>query len=175
MVKVPSPPPVSPIGRDGVSVDDIRRALNEVMDPEIPVVSMVEMGMVRAVEIADGIVIVSITPTFAGCPALDMMREAIREKLSGMGIDKVEVKIVLTPPWSSDWITDEARAKLKTFGLAPPPVHGGNVTLFFQEQVACPFCDSTNTRLTNSFGPTLCRAIYVCRNCRQPFEQFKAL
>lgn len=158
-----------------MSVDDIRRELNEVMDPEIPVVSIVEMGVVRAVEIADGSVCVTITPTFAGCPALDAMREGIREKLSGMGLDNVKVKTVLTPPWSSDWITQEARAKLKAFGVAPPPVHGGNVTLFFPEQVTCPFCNSGNTRLANSFGPTLCRAIYMCRNCHQPFEQFKAL
>ena len=158
-----------------LGLDEIWQALDEVMDPEIPVVSMVEMGIVRAVEIVDSTVVVSITPTFAGCPALDAMRSAIYERLRALGVERVEVKMVLTPPWSSDWITDSARAKLKQFGLAPPPVHGGNVTLFFPQEVACPYCGSNNTRMTNSFGPTLCRAIYVCRSCQQPFEQFKAL
>jgi ring-1,2-phenylacetyl-CoA epoxidase subunit PaaD len=154
---------------------EIWRALDEVMDPEIPVVSLVEMGIVRDVQIENDAVIVSMTPTFAGCPALDAMRVAIVEKLSAMGIERVEVKTVLTPPWSSDWITESARAKLKAFGLAPPPKHGGNVQLFFLDEVACAYCGSTNTRVTNNFGPTLCRAIYFCRSCQQPFEQFKAL
>jgi ring-1,2-phenylacetyl-CoA epoxidase subunit PaaD len=154
---------------------DVWRALDEVMDPEIPVVSMVEMGIVRDVQIDGSAVVVQMTPTFAGCPALEMMRGAIVEKLRGLGFEQVEVKTVLSPPWSSDWITEPARAKLRAFGLAPPPLHGGNVNLFFPSQVACPYCGSTNTRVTNQFGPTLCRAIYFCRGCRQPFEQFKAL
>lgn len=158
-----------------LGLDEIWQALDEVMDPELPVVSMVEMGIVRAVEIENGTVVVSMTPTFAGCPALEVMREAIREKLAGLGVERVQVKTVLTPPWSSDWITESARSKLKAFGLAPPPVHGGNVTLFFPKVVTCPYCGSNNTRMTNSFGPTLCRAIFVCRACQQPFEQFKAL
>lgn len=158
-----------------VTIDEIWRALDEVMDPEIPVVSMVEMGIVREVKIENDTVIVSMTPTFAGCPALDVMRNAIVEKLRALGIASVEVKTVLSPPWTSDWISEGARAKLKAFGLAPPPMHGGNVALYFDEPVACPYCNSTNTRVTNNFGPTLCRAIYFCRNCQQPFEQFKAL
>jgi ring-1,2-phenylacetyl-CoA epoxidase subunit PaaD len=156
-------------------LDEIWRALDEITDPEIPVVSLVEMGIVREVQIDDDGVTVCMTPTFTGCPALDMMRAAIVEKLRATGITRVEVKTVLNPPWSSDWISDAARAKLKAFGLAPPPKHAGNVQLFFDEAVACPYCNSTNTRVTNQFGPTLCRAIYFCRNCQQPFEQFKAL
>ncbi len=158
-----------------IPLDEIWRALDEVTDPEIPVVSLVEMGIVRAVEIQDDTVIVTMTPTFAGCPALYVMRGAIVEKLTARGAARVEVKTVLTPRWSSDWITDAARAKLKAFGLAPPPKHGGDVQLFFPEQVACPYCNSTNTRATNHFGSTLCRAIYFCRDCQQPFELFKAL
>lgn len=157
------------------TLDEIWHALDEVMDPEIPVVSMVEMGIVRDVQKDGDTVIVTMTPTFAGCPALDVMRDAIVEKLRGIGVEQVQVKTVLTPPWSSDWITGPARAKLKQFGLAPPPMHGGNVQLYFLQDVACPYCGSTNTRVTNNFGPTLCRAIYVCRNCKQPFEQFKPL
>jgi ring-1,2-phenylacetyl-CoA epoxidase subunit PaaD len=158
-----------------MTLAEIWQALEEIMDPEIPIVSMVEMGIVRNVSVEGDTVTVSMTPTFAGCPALDVMRTAIVEKLNSIGIQNVRVKTVLTPPWSSDWITEPARAKLKAFGLAPPPIHGGNVTLFFPTEVACPYCNSTNTRVTNNFGPTLCRAIYYCRNCQQPFEQFKAL
>jgi ring-1,2-phenylacetyl-CoA epoxidase subunit PaaD len=160
---------------NSLTVEKVWRALDEVMDPEIPVVSMVEMGIVREVQVQDESVIVTITPTFAGCPALEMMRSALVEKLYALGIENVEVKTVLSPPWSSDWITDAGRAKLQAFGLTPPPSHGGNVTLFFPQAVACPYCGSTNTRVTNNFGPTLCRAIHYCRNCHQPFESFKAL
>lgn len=158
-----------------IELQDIWRALDEIADPEIPVVSLVEMGIVRDIRFENDSVVVTMTPTFAGCPAFDLMRAAIVEKLHAMDIQRVEVKTVLTPPWSSDWITDAARAKLKAFGLAPPPKHGGNVQLFFPDEIVCPYCNSTNTRVTNPFGPTLCRAIYFCRSCRQPFEQFKAL
>ncbi|OQY83266.1 MAG: phenylacetate-CoA oxygenase subunit PaaJ [Chloroflexi bacterium UTCFX4] len=158
-----------------VTLQEIWRALDEVVDPEIPVVSLVEMGIVRDVQIDANGVTVSMTPTFAGCPALGMMRNEIVEKLRGLGIARVEVKTILNPPWSSDMIADSARAKLKTFGLAPPPRHGGDVQLFFPAEVACPCCGSTDTRVTNPFGPTLCRAIYFCRGCQQPFEKFKAL
>lgn len=168
--------PIKPEPGNSVLLQEqIWRALDEVMDPEIPVVSMVEMGIVRDVQIEKDTVIVSMTPTFAGCPALDVMRRGIAEKLREIGIAQVIVKTVLTPPWTSDWITEPARAKLKAFGLAPPPMHGGNIALYFDEPVACPYCGSTNTRVTNTFGPTLCRAIYFCRRCHQPFEQFKPL
>lgn len=155
--------------------EDIWRALESVVDPEIPVVSVVEMGIVREVVLQDDGVVVSMTPTFAGCPALDVIREDIIEALHRIGIARIEVKTVLHPPWSSDWISETARAKMKTLGLAPPPRIEGNVQLYFPEEVPCPYCGSTNTRVKNSFGPTLCRAIYYCRNCQQPFEQFKAL
>ncbi len=167
--------PTIDVSRFTFHVSDIWRALDAVMDPEIPVVSMVEMGIVRDVKIENDVVIVTMTPTFAGCPALDVMRNAIVEKLRELGIENVAVKTVLSPPWTSDWISEPARAKLKAFGLAPPPLHGGNIALYFDALVACPYCNSTNTRVTNTFGPTLCRAIYFCRDCHQPFEQFKAL
>ncbi len=155
----------------------IWEALDEVKDPEIPVVSLVEMGIVRQIEISDTGVVVTMTPTFSGCPALQVMKQEIEAKLREMGIPSVEVKQVLDPPWSSDWITDEARQKLKKFGLAPPPRHDGNLQqiLLVEEVVACPYCDSKDTTVKNSFGPTLCRAIYYCNNCQQPFEQFKPL
>lgn len=155
--------------------ETIWHALEAVTDPEIPVVSLVEMGIVRDVAVEGDAVRVTITPTFSGCPALHVMRADIEQKVRELGAASVTVETTLHPPWSSDWITESARAKLKAFGLAPPPRHGGNLTVAFYETVHCPYCDSDNTVVTNTFGPTLCRAIYVCENCRQPFEQFKAV
>lgn len=162
-------------GLDLIDTAAVWRALDEVMDPEIPIVSVVEMGIVREVRVENDRVVVAMTPTFAGCPALDAIREGIRERVRALGVERVEVKTVLAPPWTSDRITEPARAKLKSLGLAPPPMHGGNVAFYLDEPVACPYCNSSNTRVTNTFGPALCRAIYFCRNCNQPFEQFKPL
>ncbi len=153
----------------------IWQALAEVVDPEIPVVSLVEMGIVREVKLHNQSVTVTITPTFSGCPALHVMQQDIVAQLQKLGYASVSVDTVLSPPWSSDWITDEGRRKLKAFGLAPPQRHGGNIAITFYEPVTCPYCDSANTSVKNEFGPTLCRAIYFCHNCQQPFEQFKPL
>jgi ring-1,2-phenylacetyl-CoA epoxidase subunit PaaD len=158
-----------------VTEPQIWHALNEIKDPEIPVVSVVEMGIVRAVQVDGDRVTVTFTPTFSGCPALDVMREQIHARLRALGIANVEVKTVLHPPWTSDWITDAARAKLKAFGLAPPVRHGGDVNLIFYDAAQCPRCGSNDTSLRNSFGSTLCRAIYTCNVCHETFEQFKAL
>ncbi len=156
-------------------VQAIWNALDEVPDPEIPVVSLVGMGIVREVHLLPNAVEVTITPTFSGCPALKVMEEDIEAKLREIGFNHVVVKTTLSPPWTSDWITDAARAGLKAFGLAPPARHGGNIEVTFFDPVTCPYCDSNNTSIKNSFGSTLCRAIYYCNDCRQPFEQFKPL
>ena len=153
----------------------IWKALNDVPDPEIPVVSLVEMGIVRDVTLLPNSVEVTMTPTFSGCPALKVMENDIAAKLHEIGIENVTICTTLSPPWTTDWISDEARAKLKSFGLAPPAKHGGNIEITFFDPIACPYCDSTNTTIKNSFGSTLCRAIHYCNNCQQPFEQFKAL
>lgn len=158
-----------------LTIHAIWDALDEVKDPEIPAVSLVEMGIVRAVEIEDDKVTVTMTPTFTGCPALIEMQRLIREKMLEIGAQTAEVKTVLKPAWSSDWITEEGRQKLKAFGLAPPPIHGGNINVTFFDVVKCPRCDSTNTTVKNTFGSTLCRAIYYCNECLEPFEQFKPL
>ena len=161
---------------EDITAANIWQALTEVKDPEIPVVSLVEMGIIRQVELIKDKVIVTMTPTFSGCPALEVMKTNIERKLRDEGIASVEVKQVLDPPWSSDWITDDARQKLKAFGLAPPPKHDGNLQeILLIDTVACPYCDSTNTVIKNTFGPTLCRAIHYCNDCQQPFEQFKPL
>ncbi len=157
------------------SAQAILTALHDVKDPEIPVLSVVELGVIQSVEVTDSGVVIAMTPTFAGCPALDVMRAEIEARVRRMGVEAVEVKVVLSPPWSTDMISETGRARLKEFGLAPPPVHGGLIQLIFAEVVACPYCVSVETTVKNTFGPTLCRAIYYCDHCQQPFEQFKAL
>ncbi|MFQ5614499.1 MAG: 1,2-phenylacetyl-CoA epoxidase subunit PaaD [Anaerolineae bacterium] len=158
-----------------LTIEDIWQALDDIKDPEIPVVSLVELGIVRDVGVTGGKVTVTITPTFSGCPALNVMKAAIAERLLGMGVASVEVRQVVSPAWSSDWISAEGRRKLKEFGLAPPLRHGGDFEILLLDAAACPHCDSQNTTLKNSFGPTLCRALYYCHACRQPFEAFKPL
>ena len=159
-----------------ITADIILQALQEVKDPEIPVVSVVEMGIVRDVLVTEKGVTVKMTPTFSGCPALEVMRRDIEARVKQMGIEDVTVETVLYPPWTSDWITGEAREKLRQFGLAPPPHHGGNLIAVASLDVAqCPRCGSKNTVIKNSFGPTLCRMIWYCNDCQDPFEQFKPL
>jgi ring-1,2-phenylacetyl-CoA epoxidase subunit PaaD len=168
--------------------DGLLQALQAVKDPEIPVVSVVELGIVQGLDIEDEgrRVVVSITPTFSGCPALEMMRIEIADTLRGLGIPEVEVKVILDPPWSSDRITPAARARMREIGLAPPPPRSrytADIALLASpsagretvETVVCPFCDSTQTELENAFGPTICRSLHYCLACQQPFEQFKAL
>jgi ring-1,2-phenylacetyl-CoA epoxidase subunit PaaD len=150
-------------------------ALEDVKDPEIPALSVVELGVIRDVHVMGGAVRVDFAPTFAGCPALEVMRTAIEARLRALGAASVEVRLVLSPPWTTDSISETGRAKLKAFGLAPPPRHDGLIQILLAEDACCPYCDSANTTLKNSFGPTLCRAIYFCNTCHQPFEQFKAL
>lgn len=156
-----------------VELETIWKALNDVPDPELPVVSLPEMGIVRDVAISANHIIVTITPTFAGCPAMHAMKDAIIERLRQITNADIKVVTTFSPPWTSDWITDEAKEKLRAFGVVPAPRHGGNVVLL--DSVACPRCGSENTSLRNSFGPTPCRMIYTCDACGEPFEAFKPL
>ncbi len=160
---------------DKLTIQHIWAALEDVKDPEIPVVSVVEMGIVRDVRLEGERAVVTITPTFVGCPALIPMREAIAERVKQLGVGEVDVRTSLNPPWTSEWIGDGARAKLQAFGLAPPPHHAGDIDVALVEAVTCPHCGSRNTVRDSLFGPTLCRAIYYCNACRQSFEQFKPL
>ena len=155
---------------------EVWRALSGVMDPEIPVISVVDMGIIRDVAtLAEGVT-VTMTPTFSGCPALDVMRRDVEAAVRQMGVERVTVNVVLNPAWSTEWITDEGREKLRRFGLAPPPRHTGDpVAVAFFDLAECPRCGSTNTSLRNAFGPTLCRMIWYCNVCQDAFEQFKAL
>lgn len=161
--------------KDSVQESRIWRALEQVMDPEIPVVSVVDLGIVRRVSTEGRGVSVTITPTFAGCPALEMMKEEIEAGLGHLGLDPVVVDVSYQSAWTSDRISEEGRAKLRAFGLAPPPQHGGSVELVLEEPAVCPYCGSDATKRTNTFGSTLCRSIHYCTSCQQPFESFKPL
>jgi ring-1,2-phenylacetyl-CoA epoxidase subunit PaaD len=158
-----------------LTAQDIWVALDEVKDPEIPVVSLVEMGIVRDVRLAGRRAVITITPTFVGCPALIPMREAIVERVQQMGVAEVDVQTSLNPPWTSEWISESARAKLQSFGLAPPPRHAGAFDIVLLQAAVCPHCGAADTTLDSLFGPTPCRALHYCNRCRQSFERFKPL
>lgn len=158
-----------------ITAERVWQVLNTISDPEIPVVSLVEMGIAREVQVDGARVVVTITPTFAGCPAMHHMREQIVEQLRAIGLAQIEIRTALNPPWTSDWISDEARSKLKQFGLAPPPRHTGQIEIALLEAVTCPHCGSKDTVLDNAFGPTLCQSLHYCRACRQSFQRFKPL
>jgi ring-1,2-phenylacetyl-CoA epoxidase subunit PaaD len=152
---------------------DVVAALRDVYDPEIPNLSLVDLGIYRGAEITPDGVTIEITPTFVGCPAIDYMKDQIVEHCADLWPDTpVQVKVTHNKPWTSDQISEEGRRRLKVSGFAPPPK--GNL-IRLEPLVECPYCASRNTVLENAFGPTLCRAIYYCKNCRQPFEQFKAV
>ena len=152
-------------------------ALAEVPDPEIPIISVVDLGVVRDVRVEDGRAHVEFTPTFLGCPALEVMRAQMAERVAALGVE-AEVEVVLDDSWSTDRITGEGREKLRAAGLSPPaPRETAAPTLVQLESngFRCPYCGSRDTALENIFGPTPCRSLRYCRSCRQPFEQFKTI
>jgi ring-1,2-phenylacetyl-CoA epoxidase subunit PaaD len=159
-----------------VTADDVWSALEEIPDPEIPVISLVDLGVVKGVEVEGERVRIDFTPTFMGCPALDTMRRAMEQKVEELGAE-AEVRVVLDDSWSTDDITPAGREKLRAAGFAPPaPRPAGKLELVqLQRGFRCPYCGSTDTRLDNLFGPTPCRSIRYCESCRQPFEQFKTI
>lgn len=166
-------------GQATLTEQAVWEALAEVPDPEIPAVSVVELGMVRRVEAGDGRVRVELLPTFVGCPALDVIRRSVAERLERLA-PVVEVEATFAEPWTSDRITPEGRRKLRESGFAAPrPRASADQPLFAtisrRPAAACPYCGSPDTTMENAFGPTLCRAIFYCNACRQPFEQFKTV
>ncbi len=162
------------------SLDVVWAALATVPDPEVPVVSIVELGIVRDVTWEGARLVVKVTPTYSGCPATEMINEQIRESLAIMGITEVVLINQLAPAWTTDWIAPEAKARLKGFGIAPPHVLGARVDVSgisplrrAKEAVPCPRCDSADTQLLSQFGSTACKAQYRCNDCREPFDYFK--
>ena len=160
-----------------VTTADVWSALDGIPDPEIPVISIVDLGVVKDVSVEGSRVHVAFTPTFMGCPALDGMRRSMEERIEELG-GEPDVEVVLDDSWSTDRISAEGRAKLEAAGFAPPAPRSARATTLVQlERGAhrCPWCGSADTRLDNIFGPTPCRSIRYCNACRQPFEQFKTI
>ena len=156
-----------------VAEAQVWEALEEIPDPEIPVVSLVDLGVIRSVHVRNGHVRVEFTPTFLGCPALEVMKRAMEEKIPG-----AEVEVIQDDSWSTDRITPAGREKLRAAGFAPPAPREATAPKLVQLQAnvfRCPYCGSTETRLENIFGPTPCRSLRYCESCRQPFEQFKTI
>jgi ring-1,2-phenylacetyl-CoA epoxidase subunit PaaD len=160
-----------------VTREQVWRALEEIPDPEIPVISLVELGVIRDVAVDGDHVRVEFTPTFLGCPALEVMWDAMAEKVRELGADPV-VAVITDDSWSTDRITPGGREKLRASGFAPPAPRTAEAPTLLQLQSAvfrCPYCGSTDTTLENIFGPTPCRSLRYCNGCRQPFEQFKTI
>ncbi len=167
------------------TAEPIWGVLDQVMDPEVPALSVVELGIVRDVEVDDeGRVTVAVTPTYSGCPAMRVIERDIVAALGAAGWPEVTVRTVFSPAWTTDWIGEAARAKLAAYGIAPPPpadvIRDGEspdlVPLRRREpRVRCPYCGSSATTERSEFGPTVCKAVMFCEHCRQPFERFKAI
>ena len=164
-----------------LSRDEIFAILDEVKDPEVPVLSVVELGIVRDVRVEAGGVTVSITPTYSGCPAMRVIEEDITAALNANGLSPVRIETVYAPAWTTDWLSEDAKAKLEAYGIAPPGRAEASelVSLTRAPSISrparCPYCHSRDTELKSEFGSTACKAIGYCNACRQPFEVFKAL
>lgn len=157
------------------SEEDIWRYLEEVPDPEIPVISVIDLGVVRAVEVGeDGGVRVTITPTYSGCPAMNEIATGIRLKLLENGFRDIQIVEQLSPAWTTGWLSESGREKMKAYGIAPPLAVSSGAGLFEEEsEIECPQCGSRDTEPVSQFGSTACKALYQCRTCREPFDYFK--
>jgi len=158
-----------------ISREQIMAWLDDVADPEIPVLAITDLGIVRNVTIQDDVV-VELTPTYSGCPATEVIEQSVLDELHRQGVENVTIKRVLSPPWTTDWISPEGRDKLREYGIAPP-VNGGSKRelLHGNREVACPRCASLNTAVVSEFGSTACKASYKCNDCLEPFEYFKCI
>jgi ring-1,2-phenylacetyl-CoA epoxidase subunit PaaD len=164
-------------GDEVVTAEQVWDALAEIPDPEIPVISLVDLGVIRDVAVSNGNVRVEFTPTFLGCPALEVMRDAMAQRIRDLGAEP-EIEVRSDDSWSTDRITPAGREKLRASGFAPPTPRGESAPTLLQLRSnahRCPYCGSTDTRLENIFGPTPCRSLRYCESCRQPFEQFKTI
>lgn len=157
-----------------VTEEQVYEWLSGVTDPEVPVLTVLDLGIVRDVTVNGDEVIVTITPTYSGCPAMDVIGMSIRMALLSRGFKKVNIEMQLSPAWTTDWMSEEGKQKLKDYGIAPPVrTSSSALGLFEDDAVACPRCGSEDTELVSRFGPTSCKSLYKCNNCKEPFEHFK--
>lgn len=159
-----------------ITKEKVYEWLTSVTDPEVPVLTILDLGIVRDVLVADGgdTVTVIITPTYSGCPAMDVIGINIRMALMSRGVKKLNIEMQLSPAWTTDWMTDDGKRKLSEYGIAPPVRKSANALgLFEDDEVNCPRCHSSDTELVSRFGPTSCKSLYKCQSCHEPFEHFK--
>lgn len=158
-----------------ITTEDIWGFLEDVKDPEVPVLTVVDLGVVRAVENIDDVWKITITPTYSGCPAMQVIEEDILSRLKKEGIN-AEVKLVLSPAWTTDWLSENGKKKLQEYGIAPPEDEVDKSVLFGEPtKITCPNCNSKNTKMVSQFGSTACKAHYTCNDCLEPFDYFKCL
>lgn len=158
-----------------VTAEQVFDWLREVRDPEIPVLTITDLGIVRDVVVSDHVKI-ALSPTYSGCPATEVIEQSVINALQDQGLENIEIERTLSPPWTTDWISDEGREKLRKYGIAPPEKASGKRALLTgQRAIACPRCDSQDTELVSEFGSTACKASYRCTACLEPFEYFKCI
>ena len=160
------------------TAEDIFTLLSEIPDPEIPVISIIELGVIRNIEINnDSTISLKITPTYSGCPAMKQIEDDVRKKLSENGFTTIDIKTIFSPPWTTDWITPAAKEKLRKYGIAPPENSTEDKSWLTGKvkNIACPRCKSLNTKLISQFGSTACKALYQCQDCQEPFDYFKCI
>jgi len=161
---------------DLLTEGDIWTLLEEVKDPEVPAISVVELGIIRAVRWDGKTLSIDATPTYSGCPATELIEELIIEAMRAAGFREPEINQVLTPAWTTDWITAEGKEKLRAFGIAPPEGSSSKMSLLGEpEVIACPLCGSKDTERISEFGSTACKALYRCKGCLEPFDYFKCI
>ena len=158
--------------REQSEYSNIWQALDAVHDPEIPVLSIWEMGILQNVDVAQGKVIVTITPTYSGCPAMDVIREDIESALAEAGFDRCEVAVKLSPAWTTDWMTENSKVKMRRYGIA---IASDKSSSKHHDNIICPNCESSNTMMLSEFGSTACKALMKCNDCLEPFDYFKKI
>ncbi len=158
-------------------IDTIYQILEHVHDPEIPVLTIADLGILRDVSIENNEIIVTITPTYSGCPAMYVIEDDIKSALKEKGFETVTVRQILSPVWTTDWMTEKGREKLEKYGIAPPVKGSTNKKALFGEMpvVKCPLCKSNNTEMKSQFGSTACKSLFICNDCKEPFDYFKCL
>jgi ring-1,2-phenylacetyl-CoA epoxidase subunit PaaD len=157
--------------------ENILNFLKQVPDPEIPAISVVDLGIIRDIQLEAGKVNITITPTYTGCPAMKTIEDDIIAKLNSEGFAEINIKTVYSPAWTTDWISDEAKEKLRIYGIAPPEKTSADKNILFgkEKSVNCPQCGSGNTQMKSQFGSTACKALYQCKDCLETFDYFKCI